>query len=245
MTAHWRAPAGLHVASARLPVEGELASFDGATGWLNSEPLTPAGLRGKVVLVDFWTYTCINWLRQLPYLRAWAEKYSGHGLVVIGVHTPEFSFEHNADNVRRAVHDMRITYPVATDNNYAVWQAFGNHYWPALYFADAQGRIRHHHFGEGEYAQSEMVIQQLLAEAGSTGAGMERSRSTPAAWRSRPTGPACDHQKTTPAMSAPRASHLPAAPCRASRTSIPSRRGWASTSGPYRGTGPWRTRPPR
>jgi thiol-disulfide isomerase/thioredoxin len=159
------------VASARLPIEGELPSFDGATGWLNSEPLTPAGLRGKVVLVDFWTYTCINWLRQLPYLRAWAEKYSGHGLVVIGVHTPEFSFEHNPGNVRRAVQDMRISYPVATDNDYAVWSAFGNHYWPALYVADPQGRIRHHHFGEGEYGQSEMVIQQLLAEAGSASAG--------------------------------------------------------------------------
>jgi thiol-disulfide isomerase/thioredoxin len=173
MTAHWRAPAGLHVASSRLPDEGELPSLNGATGWLNSPPLTPASLRGKVVLAGFWTYTCINWLRQLPYLRAWAGKYSGHGLVVIGVHTPEFSFEHNASNVRQAVQDMRIDYPVATDNNYAVWVAFGNHYWPALYFADAQGRIRHHHFGEGEYAQSEMVIQQLLAEAGSTGTGTE------------------------------------------------------------------------
>jgi len=168
MTVFWRAPAGLHVASARLPDEGELPTFDGATGWINSPPLTPAALRGKVVLIDFWTYTCINWLRQLPYVRAWAEKYSGHGLVVIGVHTPEFSFEHNADNVRRAVQEMRITYPVATDNDYGVWLDFGNHYWPALYFADAQGRIRHHHFGEGEYAQSEMVIQQLLAEAGAT-----------------------------------------------------------------------------
>ena len=171
MTAHWPVPAGLHTASVRLPVEGELPSFGGATGWLNSPPLTVAGLRGKVVLVDFWTYTCINWLRQLPYVRAWAGKYSGHGLVVIGVHTPEFSFERNADNVRQAVQEMRITYPVATDNNYGVWRAFGNHYWPALYFADAQGRIRYHHFGEGEYGQSEMVIQQLLAEAGSTGAG--------------------------------------------------------------------------
>jgi thiol-disulfide isomerase/thioredoxin len=171
MNAHWRAPVGLHVASARLPDEGELPSLDGATGWLNSPPLTVAGLRGKVVLVDFWTYTCINWLRQLPYLRAWAEKYSGHGLVMIGVHAPEFSFERNADNVRRAVQEMKIDYPVATDNDYAVWLAFGNHYWPALYFADAQGRIRHHHFGEGEYGQSEMVIQQLLAEAGSTDAG--------------------------------------------------------------------------
>ncbi len=188
MTARWRAPAGLHVASARLPDEGELPSLDGATGWLNSPPLTPAGLRGKVVLAGFWTYTCINWLRQLPYLRAWDGKYSGHGLVVIGVHTPEFSFEHNVGNVRQAVQDMGITYPVATDNDYAVWRAFGNHYWPALYFADAQGRIRHHHFGEGEYGQSEMVIQQLLAEAGSAGAGRDlvsveaRGLEAPAEW---------------------------------------------------------------
>jgi len=171
MTAHWQMPAGLHTASARLPVEGELPSLGGATGWLNSPPLTPAGLRGKVVLVGFWTYTCINWLRQFPYILAWAGKYSGQGLVVIGVHTPEFPFEHNSDNVRQRVQDLRVDYPVATDNNYAVWQAFDNHYWPALYFADAQGRIRHHHFGEGEYGQSEMVIQQLLAEAGSAPAG--------------------------------------------------------------------------
>jgi thiol-disulfide isomerase/thioredoxin len=173
MNAHWPAPVGLHKASVRLPVEGRLPSFDGATGWLNSPPLTPAGLHGKVVLVDFWTYTCINWLRQLPYIRAWAGKYAGDGLVVIGVHTPEFPFEHDAANVRRATADMRIDYPVAIDNDYAVWQAFANHYWPALYFADAQGRIRHHHFGEGEYQQSEMVIQQLLAEAGSGGIGRD------------------------------------------------------------------------
>jgi len=190
MTAHWRVPAGLHVGSARLPVEGELPSFDGANEWLNSPPLTPAGLRGKVVLVDFWTYTCVNWLRQLPYLRAWAEKYSGHGLVVIGVHTPEFGFEHDIDNVRRAVQDMRITYPVATDNNYAVWRAFDNYYWPALYFADAQGNIRHHHYGEGEYQQSEMVIQQLLADAGFSGFSMDmvsvdaRGVEAPADWDS-------------------------------------------------------------
>ena len=171
MKPHWLTPAGLHTASARLPVEGELPSFGGATGWLNSPPLTPAGLRGKVVLAGFWTYTCINWLRQLPYLRAWAGKYSGQGLVVIGVHTPEFPFEHHPDNVRRAVQEMEIDYPVAVDSDYAVWRVFDNHYWPALYFADAQGQIRHHHFGEGEYQQSEMVIQQLLAEAGSGGAG--------------------------------------------------------------------------
>jgi Thioredoxin like C-terminal domain len=173
MEPHWRVPAGLHAASVRLPVEGELPSLDGATGWLNSPPLTATGLRGNVVLAGFWTYTCINWLRQLPYIRAWAGKYSGQGLVVTGVHTPEFAFERNADNVRRAVEEMRISYPVATDNDYAVWHAFDNHYWPALYFADAEGRIRHHHSGEGQYGQSEMVIQQLLAEAGSAGAGTD------------------------------------------------------------------------
>lgn len=171
MKPHWPIPAGLHMAPAQLPVEGELPSFGGATGWLNSPPLTTPGLRGKVVLVNFCTYTCINWLRQLPYVRAWAGKYAGQGLVVIGVHTPEFAFEHDAGNVRRALADINVTYPVATDNDYAVWSAFDNNYWPALYFADARGQIRHHHFGEGEYQQSEMVIQSLLAEAGSPGVG--------------------------------------------------------------------------
>jgi hypothetical protein len=190
MTARWRAPAGLHVDSARLPDEGELPSLNGATGWLNSQPLTAAGLRGKVVLAGFWTYTCINWLRQLPYLRAWDTKYSSHGLLVIGVHTPEFSFEHDVGNVRQTVQDMGITYPVAIDNDYAVWRAFRNHYWPALYFADAQGHIRHHYFGEGEYGQSEMIIQQLLADAGSAGAGTDlvsveaRGLEAPADWAS-------------------------------------------------------------
>jgi thiol-disulfide isomerase/thioredoxin len=173
MTPHWPMPAGLHAASVRLPVEGELPSFGGATGWLNSAPLTVAGLSGKVVLVNFWTFTCINWLRQLPYVRAWATKYSGQGLVVVGVHTPEFAFERDFENVSRAVRETRIDYPVAIDNDYAVWSAFDNHYWPALYFADARGLIRHHHFGEGEYQQSEMVIQQLLAEAGSASTGHE------------------------------------------------------------------------
>ena len=190
MTLRWFTPAGLHMSSAELPVEGRLPAFDGATDWLNSPPLTAAELRGKVVLVNFWTYTCINWLRQLPYVRAWAEKYSSHGLVVIGVSTREFGFEHDLGNVRRAVRDMRVGYPVAVDNDYAIWSAFDNHYWPALYFADAQGRIRHHHFGEGEYQQSEMVIQQLLAEAGSEGAGREmvsveaRGIEAPADWAS-------------------------------------------------------------
>jgi thiol-disulfide isomerase/thioredoxin len=166
MTAHWPMPPGLHRASIRLPVEGQLPSFDGATGWLNSAPLMERDLSGKVVLVNFWTYTCINWLRQLPYVRAWAAKYSNQGLVVIGVHTPEFSFEHDGDNVRWAVQDMRVGYPVAIDSDYAVWRAFDNYYWPALYIADAQGRLRHHYFGEGEYQRSEMIIQQLLLEAG-------------------------------------------------------------------------------
>ena len=169
MRPHWLPPAGLHTASVRLPVEGELPSFEGATGWLSSPPLTAAGLRGQVVLVNFWTYTCINWLRQLPYVRAWAEKYADHGLVVIGVHTPEFGFEHDVDNVRHAVKDRTVGYPVALDNDYAVWRAFDNYYWPALYLADALGQVRYHHYGEGEYRQSEMVIQQLLAEAGSGG----------------------------------------------------------------------------
>jgi thiol-disulfide isomerase/thioredoxin len=167
MNPPWRAPAGLHTATLRLPVEGELPPLDGASGWVNSPPLTPADVRGKVVLASFWTYTCINRLRQLPYLRAWAAKYAGNELVVIGVHTPEFPFEHSPNNVRQAVTDMGIAYPVALDNDYAIWRAFANHYWPALYFADGQGQIRHHHFGEGEYLQSEMVIQQLLTDAGS------------------------------------------------------------------------------
>jgi thiol-disulfide isomerase/thioredoxin len=157
----------------KLPVEGDMPSLSGANGWLNSPPLSTAGLRGKVVLVDFWTYTCINWLRTLPYVRAWAEKYRNQGLVVIGVHTPEFAFEHDIDNVRRAVTDMKVDYPVAIDNDYAIWRAFNNEYWPALYFVDAQGRIRHHQFGEGDYDQSEKVIQQLLFEAGAGDTGHE------------------------------------------------------------------------
>jgi len=155
---------------AELPVEGHLPGFDGATGWLNSPLLTTAGLRGHVVLVNFWTYTCINWLRTLPYVRAWADRYDDQGLVVVGVHTPEFDFEHDLENVRREVKDLGIDYPVATDNDYRIWTAFSNHYWPAFYFVDVEGRIRHHRFGEGDYKMSEMVVQQLLAEAGRGGA---------------------------------------------------------------------------
>jgi thiol-disulfide isomerase/thioredoxin len=151
---------------AEMVSQSELASLERADEWLNSPPLAAPELRGKVVLVQFWTYTCINWLRTLPYVRAWAEKYRNQGLVVIGVHAPEFSFEKDIDNVRRALKDMRIDYPVAIDNQQILWRAFSNQYWPALYFIDAQGRVRHHQFGEGSYQQSEMVIQQLLREAG-------------------------------------------------------------------------------
>jgi thiol-disulfide isomerase/thioredoxin len=143
-----------------------MPSLEGATGWLNSPPLTTEGLRGRVVAVDFWTYTCINWLRTAPYVRAWAETYRDAGLVVLGVHTPEFRFERDVDNVRRAISDRRITYPVAVDSDYGIWSAFANMYWPALYLVDAEGHIRYHHFGEGAYEESEQVIRQLLAEAG-------------------------------------------------------------------------------
>jgi Thioredoxin like C-terminal domain/AhpC/TSA family len=152
-----------------LPVEGHIPSLEGATEWINSPPLTPADLRGKVALFDFCTYTCINWLRTLPYIRAWAERYHDDGLVMVGVHAPEFSFEKDLENVREALKQMRVTYPIAVDSDHAIWEAFANQYWPALYFVDAEGRIRHHRFGEGDYDRSEIVIQQLLAEAGAEG----------------------------------------------------------------------------
>lgn len=157
----------------QLRIEGEFPSLGGATDWLNSPPLMAAGLRGKVVLVDFWTYSCVNWRRTLPYVRAWAEKYKNQGLVVIGVHSPEFEFEKIIDNVRWAAKDMSIGYPIAVDSDHAIWRAFRNDYWPALYFIDAHGHIRHHQFGEGDYESSERIIQQLLAEAGATGIGSE------------------------------------------------------------------------
>ncbi|HTR01657.1 MAG TPA: thioredoxin family protein [Thermoanaerobaculia bacterium] len=156
-------------AASRLPVEGPMPPLSGAVAWINSPPVTPEGLRGKVVAVDFWTFTCVNWLRTLPHVRAWAAKYRDEGLVVIGVHSPEFSVEKDLANVRRAVTSMRIDYPVAVDTDFGVWRAFGNSYWPALYLVDAQGRIRFHHFGEGGDEQSERAIQQLLAEAGASG----------------------------------------------------------------------------
>ena len=174
-----------------------MPSLDGATGWLNSEPLGPAELRGHVVLVNFWTLTCINWLRQEPYVRAWSQAYRDDGLIVIGVHTPEFSFEHDIDGVRQAVEVRDIDYPVAADNDYEVWSAFANHYWPALYFVDAEGIIRDQHFGEGRYEESERVIQRLL--------GVERElglRRRVSASRRRPTGTTCAPQRR---ISAPRA----------------------------------------
>ena len=146
----------------------ELSALGRAVEWINSPPLMPDSLVGKVVVVDFWTYTCINWLRTLPYVRAWAQKYRQQ-LVVIGVHTPEFPFERDVDNVRRAVQQMRIEYPVVIDNDYSIWRAFDNQYWPALYFIDARGRVRQHHFGEGEYEKSELAIQRLLGDAGVAG----------------------------------------------------------------------------
>ena len=175
-------------AELQLPIEGVMPSLGGAIGWLNSQPLTANGLRGKVVLIDFCTYTCINWLRQLPYVRAWSEKYRDSGLVVIGVHTPEFPFEKDIDNVRHALKGIRVDFPIAIDNDYAIWRAFNNQFWPALYFIDTTGRIRHHHFGEGAYEQSEMIIQQLLGDAGkATGRELVsvdgRGVEAPADWR--------------------------------------------------------------
>jgi thiol-disulfide isomerase/thioredoxin len=151
---------------ASLPAEGHLPGFGGATGWLNSPPLTDADVRGKIVLVQFWTYTCINWLRTLAYVRAWAERYRDLGLVVVGVHTPEFPFERDVDNIKRAANALNVSYPIAIDSDYDVWRAFGNHYWPAIYLADGEGRIRHHQFGEGGYDDTERGVQQLLREAG-------------------------------------------------------------------------------
>jgi thiol-disulfide isomerase/thioredoxin len=165
----------------------EMAAIGHAGEWINSTRLTPNSLLGKVVLVQFWTYTCINWLRTLPYVRAWADKYS-KDLVVVGVHSPEFPFEHDMDNVRRALQFLRIKHPVVIDNDYAIWRAFGNQYWPAFYFIDSHGRIRHHHFGEGEYEQSEIMIQRLIGEAGTRASNETLSQihpdgvETPAAW---------------------------------------------------------------
>jgi thiol-disulfide isomerase/thioredoxin len=162
----WAGNAESHPA---LGDEGSMPDLDGAIGWLNSAPLNSKSLHGKVVLVDFWTYTCINSLRPLPYVKSWAAKYKEAGLTVIGVHTPEFSFEKERRNVENAVRDLNVTYPVAIDSDYRIWQAFNNEYWPAQYLIDGKGRIRYHHFGEGDYGDFERIIQELLRENGATG----------------------------------------------------------------------------
>ena len=161
--------AGAEESQPKLSDEGPLPDLGGAVGWINSAPLNRKSLRGKVVLVDFWTYTCINSLRPLPYVKSWATKYADAGLVVIGAHTPEFSFEKQRENVETAVRDLKVTYPVAIDSNYEIWRAFNNQYWPAQYLIDGKGRIRYHHFGEGEYGELERAIQELLKENGAIG----------------------------------------------------------------------------
>ena len=181
----------------RCPVEGQLPGVRRRDRVAELAALTTADLRGKVVLVQFWTYTCINWLRTLPYVRAWADRYQDHGLVVVGVHTPEFDFEHDLDNVRRAVKDLGVDYPVAVDNDYAIWTGFDNHYWPALYFVDAQGQIRHHRFGEGDERESEMIIQHCWPDAGASGVDQDLTSVEPAVWRWPPTGTACGLRRTT------------------------------------------------
>ncbi len=208
-----------------------MPSLDGATEWLNSEPLGPAELRGHVVLVNFWTLTCINWLRQEPYVRAWSQAYRDDGLVVIGVHTPEFSFEHEIDRVRQATKERAIDYPVAVDNDYEVWSAFDNHYWPALYFVDADGIIRDHHFGEGRYEESERVIQDCSASSASS------SPSKGWAWRRRPTGTTCGRPRRISATGAASTSRHRTAPrsTNAAPTSSPSACG--STIGPSPASG--------
>jgi thiol-disulfide isomerase/thioredoxin len=165
---------GAHASPGTFP-EGALAALAGATGWLNSAPVTAAALRGRAVLIQFWTFTCINWLRTLPYVRAWNERYAGHGLVVIGVHTPEFDVERDIENVHDAADHLRVDYPIAVDSDYTIWDAFGNRYWPAIYLIDAMGRIRHHRFGEGDEARSERILQRLLTESGARGVGTERT----------------------------------------------------------------------
>ena len=223
-----------HPAAAQLPVEGRLPGLDGATGWLNSPPLTAADLRGRVVLVDFWTYTCINWLRTLPYVRAWAHKYQDHGLVVIGVHTPEFDVEHDLDNVRRAVTDLEVDYPVVVDNDYAIWSAFDNHYWPALYLVDAQGGIRHHHFGEGDYERSERSCSGCRRRRKRVASARTWWRSTQWGGSRRRLGQPVVAGEL-PRLRAHRDLPRPMARSWTPPTAMPPRHGCGSTSGPFSG----------
>ena len=208
-----------------LPHEGTFPSLASTTAWLNSPPLRAQDLHGKVVLVDFWTYTCINWQRSFPYVRAWYEKYKAHGLVVIGAHTPEFPFEADIENVRRAVKELGVDYPVAVDSEYAIWQAFDNQYWPALYVIDAKGQIRYHQFGEGEYDRSEGVIRQLLTEAGNRELPQGTARSRGAVRSLPPIGTIWNRPKPTSGTSAPPIFLARRTACRTRGTSIPGLRG--------------------
>ena len=187
-------------------VAANAPALDGATAWLNSDPLTPPDLHGHVVAYDFWTYTCVNWLRTLPYLRAWADRYRGHGLIVVGIHTPEFVFEHELANVRDAVGVNRIDYPVVVDNDYKIWRAFDNHYWPALYLADAVGVIRHHQFGEGGYEQAERVIQSSWTKQAAATSLAGPPTSSPSASKWQPTGITSDRRRPISASHAVRGS---------------------------------------
>jgi len=179
-------PAGLRAFNSSLGDEGAMPDLDGAIGWLNSDPFSRKSLRGKVVLVNFWTFTCINSIRPLPYLRSWAAKYNDAGFVVIGVHTPEFSFEHERVNVENAVGNLNVAFPVAIDSDYRIWQSFNNQYWPAQYLVDAKGRIRYHHFGEGDYGDIERAIQELLKEKGATGVASDTTSVTGAGIEAAP-----------------------------------------------------------
>src|SRR4051812_16057637 len=166
------------------PTRSPLAALDRANVWLNSEPLTAERLRGRVVLVDFWTYSCVNWLRTLPYVSAWAERYADRGLVVVGVHAPEFGFEHDLANIRRAAAELGVSYPVVIDNDFAVWRSFGNHYWPAVYLVDRDGAVRFHHFGEEAYEETERAIQRLLELEDELVSVHADGRAAPADWGS-------------------------------------------------------------
>jgi thiol-disulfide isomerase/thioredoxin len=225
----------LQAVSTRTPAM--LPSFGGATGWLNSPPVAAGELKGKVVLVQFWTYSCVNWLRTLPYVRAWSDKYKDQGLVVIGVHTPEFEFEKNVDNIRRAMESMRIRYPVAVDSDYAIWRAFANDYWPALYLVDAQGRVRHSHNGEGAYEETERMLPSCWWRREKLPRPRLSSPSRPAASRPRPTSRTSSLPKPTSGTHAPRASRLGVASFPIARTSTPPPRASGATNGRSRETG--------
>jgi thiol-disulfide isomerase/thioredoxin len=205
-----------------MPPHKPLAALDRATGWINSPPLTAPNLRGSVVVIHFWTYTCINWLRSLPHVRAWSAQYADHGLVTIGVHTPEFAFEHRRDNVERAAHDLGVNYPIAHDPDYAIWRGFNNHYWPALYVLDAHGQVRHHHFGEGDYDASETAIRRLLTNAGAT-VPARPAAVMHAEWKARPTGTTCDPKRPISDHNAPSGSQRPPARHRCASVSTDGR----------------------